>query len=502
VERFAVSTAEINIAKAKPARRASLGGHAARAALSGCGRSWFFWMWVVMVGLFGAATVSSHQPVARWVWPILSFYAGSFLPLMLVEHIASHRADLVPRFRQVHIVAQVLCSLGIFGLLTAWLAWWSQISLWPVTGVAVFALALGHWNLRGGWAAIGTNLIIPVALCFVGIVPLVFYPANVNQLFRRLEYIETVTANVKLGLLGALLLFLNIDWLWRLDEDNPAYERCRRIAAAAHFTVRSPRRQSWMQPGIVDGVGSLRLSRWLMPVVRLQDWLLETSLSCAGRSGGWKLLHWEVAWPGFLLTVTGYWTAVLAIELTLWTRHGLRGSEFGLALLVVFGFLAQLIIFVRIEQRPLLIVESIRPLNRERLLRRWGTGVLLPLLGAVIVGIVISLLAFLTWPVGELPARRLSPSFALAWCGLWIASLFAQTALLLLLRTFGSAVLDVIGFLVGTGFYGIGVMLPFAMGTTLTPGPWPTLVAASVVVAAGFAMLWFAYRRWLVTDLD
>ncbi len=159
-------------------------------------------------------------------------------------------------------------------------------SLWPATGAAVLAFAVGSW-------AVGQRLI---AIVVTGAVLLLaFAGGDTAQAF--FVFAETPAANWDAALAGCLLWVGLQRWMWTLDEDQAGYESCRYVAAQSRLVVRLPRRPCWAQPGLPEGAG-LRRSRLLSGFAfGLQDRLLEAGVQRWRGKIGWQVLRWELAWP-------------------------------------------------------------------------------------------------------------------------------------------------------------------------------------------------------------
>ena len=153
-----------------------------------------------------------------------------------------------------------------------------------------------------------------------------------------------------------------------------------------------------------------------------------------------------------------------------------------------------LVLVVDLERRSLRGFESLRPVSRERLVRQWAVGVLWRLAAGLALGGVCLVVAWainLIWP----GVRELSLVCLLT------AALLAHTAIVVLLRTYGSDLFQGIAGLVVTAL--LVVVVVSTRGATMHALPtWAIFLFAAVVAAASVAIFRIAYRRWLAIDLD
>ena len=450
-----------------------------------------FWLWVFFCGLMTLMTVDNPSEGTLWMWPFLALYTGGLVPILFVEHLVWDRARLVPRYRQVHLAAMAIAAATLLGLITAWSAMCCRNSIWPMSGVALLAFALGGWS-------IGRRLAVVVFVSGITLALLASaWPFRVLYLL-----VHSPAGVLGLGLTGCLLLARLARWFWRLDEDQPGYDACRHVATHSRLVLRMPRRHSWSQPGLARGAGQSPLWGPMALAYRAQDWLLETGLRYGRSLPGWSVLRWELAWPDLLLGAStglaGLWCACLSVGLVLGSWAGWEGFRPILHAGVIGSgavFLLVLVLLPHLERRALVGFESLRPVARDELLRQWGAAVLWRMIACgLILGGLIDIYRLLTY-------SRSSALDSLVWSFYLIAVVSAYSALLLLLRTVGTEVLQgVVAFFGSILYFWSFAML--AVVLTLSDRLQPIADAAAAIIGASIVILYIAYRRWLFADLD
>ena len=487
-----MSTAQINIAESHAAGRPSLVAHMVRIAFSTSVQHWMFWLWVFFCGLMGMMTIDNPSKGTLWMWPFLALYTGGLVPILFVEHLVWDRALLVPHYRQVHLAAMAIAAVTMAGLITAWMAICCRNSIWPMSGVALLAFALGGWS-------IGRRLAVVV---FVSGITLALVSSQAWPVSLLYRFMHLPAGNLGSGLIGCLLLARLARWFWRLDEDQNGYDACRHVAMHSRLVLRMPRRHSWSQPGLARGAGQSPLWGPTALAYRAQDRLLEAGLRYGPRLPGWSVLRWELAWPGLLLATStglvGLWCACLSVGLVNWSWAGWEGFRPILEPGVIGSgavFLIVLVLLPHLERRSLVGFESLRPVARGRLLRQWGAAVMWRMIAAgLILGGLIDILR-------RLNHDRPNALESLVWCFYLVAGVSAYSASLLLLRTVGTEVLQAVVAFFGSMLY----YLSFAMLAVVFEyfgGLWLITAAAWAIALASVVILCIAYRRWLSADLD
>jgi hypothetical protein len=493
--------------------------------LVGCLRLWIFWLWLAMVGALVVWVMvvpkGFFDAWHAWLWPFYGMLSGYIVAMLLVEQFTSYRWRLVPGYRTT-----CLLSGGILGVLflsiTGALVVQGSPERLAAAGLTVLAFSLGLWLIVRPWAPI-VCLPLPLALLPLkrlmpdgptGLAAPMFrensllplkrlmpgWPTDLAAPISRENLLlpvaklipdwparlfapaETWAGNLCCALLGAIILAQFVRWLVALDEDYPANAWRSvplRLATRWKPLPATPRLEKWS-------------GRW-------QDWWFERTMSRGPRCFGWTVRRWSLG--GLPPATEAGLLCVVAANFLLTRLLGFPVTgAFVVSLVQVCG--SFLVFLIHIQRRPMLAIESLRPVTRQQLVRQMGAMVLARLVALMAILVIVGMIAAL-WPKSTSSLfPPTGPRFSLA---LWppaLALFFVLIGLLVWLRTVGPMSLEIVAAIVGGCAFILLAMFPLALAPDfeVTSISLPVGVAI-VLLLTGISLFRSAYRRWQSIEL-
>ena len=423
-------------------------------------------------------------------------WIAAMVPAHAKEQIADARSSLTPHYRAPHLIVAAAVFITIVTALTAFTIWrfhhlprevgWINI---PLTTVGFFATAL-MWSAALAWVSHRQSLGLITAVVCAGV--LVATPLGA-------EFRAAVIANrypaLTIGLLVASILAFAGLW-WRLavlHEEMPEYFRLEQLNTRLRVQMtgdRFFRRAAAAQTGAMT------------------DWMCHTAV--LDRVGNvfdaslWRRVqHWRlVIGVGRVSMLAPLMVALTVLGAAVFDADGRTTSDddFLLHFPLVLGLLMPIIVAgINLPRRWYMLgIESLRPVSRAQMLREHG--------GAVATELAITF----AWTVAGsyLPAMIFKPALLLTYNFVTSVALMAAAQVwffgvaMWVLRWRGSLTW------MGVVFGGLWLGTLALVAKQFQPGPridlarGPSPLFALALVIAGLIVLYDAYRRWLVTDLD
>ena len=247
-----------------------------------------FWCWLAAIVIFGPIIARGFPSGAGLLVVFIAFGAGLLTTVLTIGHFTSHRAFVVPRYREVHLAAMGLTGTALFALSVAWLALWSPVPIWRVTGLFAVAFAVGFISAGPPrvveWAFVPVFVAAFLLTCFI--------PRDSDWLQDGLRYAETGWANLIFLPVAGFLLARFARRLWSLDEDDAAYLTLRRQSMLERSDSGMPAAH-----GLPDELSKARLGQSTPLSVSVSERRLDRTLRQGPGTFAWNVRRWGLAEP-------------------------------------------------------------------------------------------------------------------------------------------------------------------------------------------------------------
>jgi hypothetical protein len=398
---------------------------------------------------------------------------------------ANSRARLVPGYARVHFTVAAVAALITAGLVPALLAWFAGFDPVGFLAIAVFMSGVLHWtrSFRG----LGLAALVGFYCCIAA------SDDGVEWIQHALEDLISGRADgiaILLFGLGGLTMFLAWRRLLRFRADMSGYDHV--IQTGARVNVAAI--------GQVEGWAS-RSVQWIQGLNEEREMTRLIGHARSAYTSPWSCVcRWQVGMvasrSAWIWTVTAVLFAQFLMRIVGSSAHFEPTVLFwitSLCWLILVPFLS----LTQLSQRAQSIrCDLLMPVERGVYLRQLGMAVLLAqyqLWSAAGVSTILS------WLIA---VRQSVPPMAIV--GALTISAMVQVTL------FGAALWlmrhpSLALWLIVLIFIGASPAMGAAQGsaTWLAERPYLACSAGAAILAAlDAAMIWAAYRRWLVTDFD
>ena len=427
---------------------------------------------------------SSSQVAMLMLGGLLAAWAAAMVVAHLKEQLADPRAALTPGYRPPHLLVGAVAFLTlviafvwiVFVLATPQL--WDEV-WWPgyLALVLVAATALAAMTHFQSPLSVLLLMLLVTPIWFDG---------------GRTMLNDTVRGrSVELGyiILAVAVAALVALW-WRLallHAEMPEYAR----TTGPGFRLRV---QMTGDPGFrrENAAGTGALEAWVRGADRLDE------VANVAAAGFWqRVRHWRIViglgrTPIFVALVLGMWSFVMPH-----LAGGMRDKHSRVVLPVMLSVLLPGIIVAAVWPRRwyTLADESLRPASRRQFVREQGAAMAMELavnwftLTAALVAAAVLL---------EQSVIRLAPLWRAL--PLIVAAQILMFGIIVWVMRYRSGWLVVVPIFLAM-FTGLIVVVVGGALSELNSAQ-PLLIAAGIVAAAGVAITFDAYRRWLVTEFD
>jgi hypothetical protein len=459
-----------------------------REALISYWRSRFFSIVMLMIALETVLWTVKNSAAYGWlnnwlVWAADGFFIGAVIGLHVAGRLSDYRIRLIPHYREVHLAALATMLLAALAALIGWTQWRLDGPQAGSVGMIVLAMVAGCWVARFLWLGMVAAPIV------IGVM---FHPGGQMAIEGSWAFLDSPVVNLLLLLLAAVLLARFAVWLWNLTEEEslrlPPVGRAGFRGFECAIPKEEQRQLLQSRTGLWPWFNELACG-W-------QDRRLEKELARRSSWPAWNLRRWMLVWP----MVPIFFQLVFAVVVMTSTSylispHLPHPSDPGAILRQAFGPLTGVMLMLMFgggmalrARRTFSGVEFLRPVTRQQFFKEWGTCLLCSWFA--MLPLMIGLIAVC------IPARtllfRLSAPAVVDLVAVLSATFLAASAVLIWAARFRSlwAFCLAVGVSCGAS--------PLAWDAWSFGAP---LAIAGLIALGGLALLWDAYRRWLITDL-